>query len=205
MLSERERFAAVLYGSPVFPADAIVVLMGQDAKARLAVAAQLMLAGGGKKAVVLTGALDEPPRLIGAARGGGMLLGMGVAPDRVIVEPHATNTHEQALEVAKLVTLNEWSSVLLVASGYHMPRAFLTFLQVFTDARLDAVRIIPMPASQLPWSEAPPGWEDTRLDLLDTEYDKIEKYRPHGHVASYADGLAYLTKWERGEEAVTDD
>jgi len=124
-----------------------------------------------------------------------VLLGAGVAPGRIIVEPTAQNTHEQAEQVADLIVANQWYRALLIASTYHTPRAFLTFLRVLMDRGLtETVHLLPVPTSQSRWWEAPKGMEELRLYLLDEEMRKIEAYQQH--VATWTEGIAYLRYWE---------
>lgn len=194
-MTEREQFMAVLAYGPLFKADAIVVLMGEDAEPRLEAATELFR-GGGAPVIVVTGARDGEPRHMGAERGARRLLTLGVAPDRILVEPTAMNTVGQAHEVIEMAVLNEWKSLILVASAYHMPRAFLTFLRELRSRAIESgLQIIAM-ASKGSWSGSPKGMRLSRLDLLQSEYDKILKYRELGHVATFKEGLSYLRQWE---------
>lgn len=190
-LTDRERFLALLFNGPLLTADAIIVLCGEDCAPRLAVAAELM---GSQAAplVLLSGGADHPPRVTGARRARAELMGLGVAPARVKVEDASTNTREQAEAVARMARGKGWKRILLVASAYHMPRAFLTFL-AFAPAGL---HIVPVPASHTRWGEPPAGADRPRLDLLAAEAAKIEEYRGRGHLVSYADGIEYLLRWE---------
>lgn len=197
-MTEREQFSYVLSHGPIYRSDAIVVLMGEDALPRLGTAVDMLQQSVSDVPLVLTGALHEPPRLVGAEHGAAKALGLGVAPDRVLVEPRAKNTHEQAVEVLKLAVANEWKRLALVASPYHLPRAFLTFLREVERCGLyDGLHLVPVPAAACPWWQAPAGMQMRRVDLLPVEYEKIVLYRTQGHVASYADGLAYLRRWEK--------
>lgn len=171
-------------------ADAIVVLCGEDCEPRLRVAAELM-GSGGAPLVVLTGGVNGPG-VIGARRARAELMGMGVAPSRITCEIGSTNTRGQAEALALQAASQGWRRMLLVASAYHMPRAFLTFIHAM---RSDC-QVLPVPASQSPWGGCPEGVEQTRLALLGSEMAKIETYRKKGHLASYAEGVEYLLRWE---------
>jgi hypothetical protein len=96
------------------------------------------------------------------------------------VIPVATNTHEDALWTRR--NLETGDDLVLVTSAYHQLRAFLTFVRVF---RGTAVRIWNAPA--------PSEWGH----LVD-EARKIAAYQRKGHVASYAEGLAYLAQRSTG-------
>lgn len=77
---------------------------------------------------------------------------------------------------------------IIVTSAYHMPRAFLTFLQVLKDAGLERkVRL---------WCAPAPS----SMAKLSGEWDKIREYQTKGHVARIDEGLTYLdwrdaTRW----------
>lgn len=194
-MTDRELFCTILSNGPLMNADAVVVLAGEDAEPRLQVALQLMLSRAANT-VVLSGGKHDPPRWIGADALRGQLLGMGLAHDRIVVEGDSQNTREQAVNVVEIIAAEGWAQILLVVSSYHMYRAYLTFLRALQEAGLDdKVRLVPVPASQTPWTEAPEGVEQTRADLLAVEFAKVEEYGEH--VASYAEGLAYLQRWER--------
>jgi len=56
---------------------------------------------------------------------------------------------------------------------------------------------VSVPSGGQPWfAPVHDGTTQTRLDLLADEFDKINRYHAAGHVASYADGLKYLARWE---------
>lgn len=184
---------AVLDHGPLIRADAIVVLCGEDADGRMAVALQLLKSAAAPR-IVLSGGLDDPPRLQGASRVRAALIDAGVHPDRLIVEPDALHTRDQAVNVVRLAMTEGWTRLLLVASPYHQYRAFLTFLKVLQEMDAEErIRLVPAPAT-LSWWGCPPGTDATRLDLLASEVEKITRYAEH--VASFSDGLAYLKRWE---------
>jgi uncharacterized SAM-binding protein YcdF (DUF218 family) len=123
--------------------DAVIVLAGQvDAAAsratgrvELTAAADRVVAGfellreGRARAVLLSGGLVDPePGEPGeAVRLAGKLAAWGIAPDRIVVETNSRNTHENAVESARLVAAHGWKTLLLVTSVAHMPRALGCF------------------------------------------------------------------------------
>jgi uncharacterized SAM-binding protein YcdF (DUF218 family) len=193
-LSAREQFAAVLYTGPLLKSDAIIVLCGEDADPRVDVAAQLLMTGGAPR-IVLSGGKHKPPRWQGAEALRATLMGKGIAHDRIILESASQHTREQAVNVVSMAMSEGWRRLLLVASSYHMPRAFLTFVRVLTEhGQEQVIRVVPVPASHSAWGASPAGMSLTRMELLGIETRKAEEYRPH--VASYEDGLAYHEWWE---------
>ena len=186
MTTSRERLLVALFWGPLARADAIVVLAGQDAQARLDSGVNL-LRGQVAPWLVLTGAQVDG---IGAAALHPKAMGAGVAPDAILVEPEATNTHEQAVNVVAMAREKGWTSLVLVASAYHLPRAFLAFVAAVED---DSIRIVPVPANGSWWT-APPGMTGARMELLEADLAKAALYADH--VASYEAGLQHLQKWD---------
>jgi uncharacterized SAM-binding protein YcdF (DUF218 family) len=121
----------------------------------------------------------------------------GLAPDRITVDAQSPHTRAQALRVIAESKAQSWSRLLIVASAYHLPRAFLTFLQAADDAGIaDTCHLVPVPVLHAPWSGCPKDMTETRLALLARETQKVETYRGFGHCATYARGVAYLQAWE---------
>lgn len=194
--TDRERFLAALYTGPILPADAIVVFSG-DGRVRLDAAVQALRQGAAHWCA-LSGGFDNPPHSLTAAEMRRYMVSQGLAPQRIIEDPFSQNTHEQAQWLANYAAMKDWKRALLVASSYHLPRAFLTVVSSLKAAGLDeTLEVMPLAASQAPWWGKPEGLDITRADLFADELRKIEEYRClYGHVASYADGLAYIRKWE---------
>ena len=77
------------------------------------------------------------------------LVEWGVDPERIVLENRSANTHQNAVESAKIIRSHGWTRVLLVTSAIHMPRAAgcfraegLTFDTLVVD-RLAAVTLSP--------------------------------------------------------------
>ena len=64
----------------------------------------------------------------------------GVPEEVIFVEGGSRNTHENAIATKKLMELRQIDKILLVTSGFHMPRALATFRAAGIDA-------IPAPSS----------------------------------------------------------
>lgn len=190
----RERFTAVLFNGPLLRADAIVLLCGEDATPRIATALEL-LHQSAAPLIVCSGGRHEPPRYLGALSAMSALLSGGLASDRILMEDQSQHTREQAVNVVEMAVLREWRRVLLVASAYHLPRAFLAFVRALNEAgEGERIQLVAVPASASPWFRAPEGMTATRLDLLEAEWGKVAAYG--SHVATYEEGLAHLAYWE---------
>lgn len=193
-MTDRDRFLAAVFNGPLVPADAIALLAGEDNAPRCETALELFKRGAGGGILVTGG--ERRDHRAGAAETGVALLSKGVAPDRLLVDPDSPHTRGQAESIVRLVGEKKWTSLLLVASAYHLPRAVLTCVRALDEAGMrDTLRLLPV-AGVSPWFTAPEGMTETRLALFDRELAKIEEYGAMGHVASYADGLAYLQSWE---------
>lgn len=195
-MTDREQFLALVSSGPMLRGDAIVCCVGEDADARVNMAAGVFLSGGAPR-IVLSGGKHEPPRWKGAKQCEAMLYGKGVAPDRIILDTESTNTREQAVVLARLACDQGWKRLLLVASSYHVPRLYLTLLQALTEVGHEQkIHLVAVPATQSPWFQSPPGMACTRAELLIGEFLKIGEYG--AHVATYSQGLAALRFWESG-------
>jgi len=193
-VTDRERFLTMLYNGPLLKSDAVVCLCGEDAVPRLHTTAEIMASKGALN-VVLTGGVHDPPARIGAEALVPRLMGLGVSHDKIHVDATTLNTRDQAVNTVALALEKEWRRLLLVASAYHLPRAFLTFVCALHEAGAsERIHIVPVPVSHMPWTGTPDGVAMTREQLAAVERDKIDKYAEH--VAGYEDGRDYLAHWE---------
>lgn len=193
-ITQREQFVILLSNQPILKGDAVILLCGEDAGPRVAVATQLMRSGGADT-IVLSGGVDNPPRWQGAKRLEPVLMGQGVAYSHIVLEAESQHTWDQAVNVVKIAQESGWKRLLLVASAYHAQRAYLTFLKALQYTKQEeSIYLVNVSAGQSPWFQAPEGMTMTRLELLGQEFEKLGQY--HDHVASYEDGLKYLSYWE---------
>ena len=89
-----------------------------------------LLRSGAARAVIASGgaAAATPTDMVEAAVLGRQLVAWGIAPDRVIIEDRARNTHENAVLSAAIVRDHGWKNILVVTSAFHMPRAYGCFV-----------------------------------------------------------------------------
>jgi uncharacterized SAM-binding protein YcdF (DUF218 family) len=173
--------------------DAIVVLCGEDADERLNYAFGLFSRDRGQ-CIVLSGGVDGHGKK-SAETLKPKLYGCGLSPSKIFVESQSTNTREQAVNVVALAIGQGWKCLHIVASHYHLPRAFLTFLKALQEVDKDEeIRLVGVSVDTVPWWGTPEGSQYKRIELLSGEAGKIAMYPEH--VCSYSEGLMHLRLWE---------
>jgi len=140
---------AVRTFSPATTYDAVIVLGGivdpaaayhsgelemVDSAERI-IRATALLRQGRARFVLLSAGLTsrEPDEPSEADRLAAYLREEGIAPDRIVTESRSRNTHENAVESARIIAERGWRRLLLVTSAWHAPRA----LGCFRAAGLD--------------------------------------------------------------------
>jgi len=139
-------------------ADAIVVFGGGVSGAPLAVpglpglnrgadrewfAAQLYLAGKAPRVIVSAAAEPGSRRQPGAQGMAEFLVALGVPREAIVLEPQARNTVENARFTEERLAALGARRVLLVTSGYHMPRALRALARVSTGRTISPAATSP--------------------------------------------------------------
>jgi uncharacterized SAM-binding protein YcdF (DUF218 family) len=166
------------------------VCLEGDTTLRLRATAKLYHAGKIDR-VVVSGGLNEPhlDRLPAAAMKQ-KLIKMGLPEETVILEEQSENTLHQARLVSSIAKERGFSRLLIIASGYHLLRAYRTFLRVAL-------------AQDLPFSlygyPAGPAWTWFLRSPTEGRYrfllffDELAKIREYGNdVASLEETWQYL-------------
>lgn len=95
---------------------------------RILRAAELLKSGQARTALLSGGLLAPKPGAPSEAeRLAVWLRAQGIDADRIVVEGRSRNTHENAVESARIVTARGWKKLLLVTSAWHAPRAVASF------------------------------------------------------------------------------
>ena len=191
MLTEREKFIAIVNNDIVSQADAIILLEG-DGFNRYRHAARLYNQGIATKIVFSGGIVDYDYGSYPFKDIEPLLLNEGVAVKDIIHENISLNTREQAVQIIKLADERKWKRLILVASPEHQYRAYLTFLKEILRTKMDIV-LINSSANNLKWFENC-NW-GIRFERLDQEFMRIEKYYSLGHLATYREAIDYQ-KWK---------
>jgi hypothetical protein len=192
-VTSKELFLILTNSSNITIADAVILLEG-DGYARVSKAISLIKEGWAKT-LVFSGGVDN--ELVGSftlERCKDKIIDAGFDINNIIHESNSQNTRQQALEIIELCLKYGWRKIILVASHYHQYRAFLTFLKVLEERELlDIIHIMNSPAILDWYEESYLG--NKRIDLLDDEFEKIEKYRLNSHVSSFESAVNYYLHW----------
>lgn len=187
MDTELATITAIVSNDAVKKSDAVVWLEG-DALARMDEVTRVCQAGLADYIVVSGGFDNGSPVAIPAPALAEELYKKGVPREKVVIEAHSQNTFEQGTEVMKLVAERGWQKIILVASHYHQPRAYLTFLQAMKNAGLQ-IEVYNSPVRDLPWFKK--VIDRNRKELFEDEIKKIEEYSAKGHIYALKDAFKY--------------
>jgi len=140
--------------------DAIIVLTGGKGRVGEAVglfskdmASKLLITGVGKKTTIeeiILMSQDLTLKVVGPVK------------DKITLGRYATNTKENAQEASLWMSLNDFKTLRLVTSNYHMQRSLLEFKSAMPD-----VEIIAHPVRSKKWWNLP-----ATIPLLMSEYHK---------------------------------
>jgi uncharacterized SAM-binding protein YcdF (DUF218 family) len=94
---------------------------------RILCAAELLKSGQARMVLLSAGGPLYPGAPSEAERLAAWLGEQGIDADRIVVEGRSRNTHENAVESARIVNARGWKKLLLVTSAWHAPRALASF------------------------------------------------------------------------------
>ncbi len=137
---------------PPQPADVLVVLSG-DRGERMEYAFSLYQAGLADLFIVSGGPLYGDLSEADLLRRHAVLL--GVPDNKVILEPRAVNTYQNARYTRELMEFYNLESALVVTSPYHMRRVRMVFDEVYAGSGI-RLRYAPVPDS---WFDPERWWE----------------------------------------------
>lgn len=187
MLTEREKFIAIVNNDIVSKSDAIILLEG-DGFNRYKHAARLYNQGIATKIVFSGGIVDYNYGSYPFKDIEQLLCNEGVLRKDIIHENISLNTREQAVQIVKIADERKWTRLILVASPEHQYRAYLTFLKEILQVKPDII-LYNSSADNLKWFEES-NW-GIRYERLDQEFIRIEKYSSFGHLATYREAIDY--------------
>lgn len=124
-----------------------------------------------------------------------LMLKLGIPREAIIHENRSFSTREQAVEIIKMARNSQWTRLILIGSGDHQYRAYLTFLREVLDSDPRLI-LYNAPAKHLKWF-TDEGW-GKRFDRLDQEFERIEKYSSMGHLATIEEAILYQ-EWKENQ------
>lgn len=194
-MTDREVFIALVDNDCIQKSDAIILLEG-DGFNRYRKAVELYNEGYADKIIFSGGITDYEYGSYPFSDVLPHILKDGVPNEVLVHESTSQNTREQAIEVIKLAIKHKWNKLILVATHEHQYRAYLTFLRRVLDTGMNII-LYNAPVRNLGWfSET--GW-GRRIDRLEQEFARIEKYSTHGHLASFREAINYQ-EWKENQQ-----
>ena len=194
MITDREKILAIVDNDCLSPSDAIILLEG-DGFDRFRKAVSLYKQQKAPKIVFSGNITDYDYGSFPFSEVLPRMLKEGVPEEDIIHEDRSLNTREQAVEVVRMAVERGWKKLILVASHEHQYRAYLTFLREVLDTN-SGITLYNAPARNLDWF-VDKGW-GTRLERLEGEILRIEKYTEMGHLASAQEVIDYQ-KWKEAQ------
>jgi len=190
-LSLREKFIAIVDNDRLKKSDAIVLLEG-DGLYRVQKSVELFNNNWADKIVFSGGIVDLEYGSYPLSYILPELQKYRINEKNLIFDEKSMNTLQQAINVVEMAIQFSWKRIILVASHYHQYRAYLTFLNQVLIKKIN-LEIINASADNLLWFEEL-NW-GMRINLLDSEFDRINKYLALGHLTTYKQAIEYQ-KWK---------
>lgn len=101
-----------------------------DAVERLTVTFDLLRTGRARHAILTGGPPDRAAKVVESRVLADQLVAWGIARDRLVVDPTALNTRDNAVESARIARERGFERVLVVTSAFHMARSAACFRAV---------------------------------------------------------------------------
>lgn len=194
MITDREKILAIVDNDWLSPSDAIILLEG-DGFDRFRKAVSLYKQGKAPKIVFSGNIVDYNYGSFPFEEVLPRMLKEGMPEEDIIHEDKSLNTREQAVEVVKMAMERGWKKLILVASHEHQYRAYLTFLREVLDTK-SGITLYNAPVRNLGWF-VDKGW-GTRIERLEAEILRIEKYSALGHLANAQEVIDYQ-RWKESQ------
>ncbi|MFA4833305.1 MAG: YdcF family protein [Patescibacteria group bacterium] len=192
---DKIKLAALVFNDRIKKSDVVVCLEG-DHYARLMHTLEVFQ-GGWAERILVSGGYEAPPFSIPARVLAEKLYKNGIPRGRVLLEEKSLNSYDQGVEVMKIIKEKKWKKIILVASHFHQPRAYLTFLKTMKKAGLK-IQIFNSPARELSWFNLI-SLGKSRLGLFEDELNKIDDYSRKGHVATVKEAIEYQ-EWKEKQK-----
>jgi uncharacterized SAM-binding protein YcdF (DUF218 family) len=104
-------------------------------------------------------------------------IAMGVKPDNIMVDDKPVNTHDMVMDLKGLCQKNNWKSMILVSSPYHMLR-----LKLLCDRHLKGVDICYVPVEESNYYARGSAVSLKQIEGIAKEYLAILYYKFKGYI-----------------------
>lgn len=191
---EKIKLMAIVCNDLLKKSDVVVCLEG-DVYHRLDQTVKIFREGLAKN-ILISGGYNAPPFSL-PAKILAKKIPASISREKIILEEKSQNSYDQGVEVMKIVKEKKWKKIIIVASHFHQPRAYLTFIKTMKNANIK-IQIFNAPARELLWFDKT-TLGATRLRLLEDEFKKIDKYTVQGYLVSIEEAINYQ-KWKEGQK-----
>lgn len=138
-------------------ADAIVVVSGGDTNARTDEGIRLFKDGWANE-IVFSGAAQDKTGPSNAAAMRNRAVNAGIPVNAIYIEENSATTGENAMNSQTIFEENEYSSIILVTSGYHQRRSTLEFKNESTAVTVYNHPVLNDKDWSFWWWATPRGW-----------------------------------------------
>ena len=176
-------------------ADAVILLEG-DGLSRIADACNLVLEGFAPILVFSGGIDNESNGSFTYEKCKSEIDKYNLKPDQLMLELDSKHTRDQAEKIIAMCKVNKWTKIILVASNFHIYRAFLTFVKVLEEEKLMKEIDVFIKSVHLSWFEQL-NW-GKRIEMFKSEVSKIKEYQTKGHIPNYDVIIEYF-KWKEDQ------
>lgn len=164
----------LIVNESVKKADVIVVYSG-DSGERTLKGVELLKEGYADYIIFSGGAVYDDVRMTNLMTDHAVKL--GVSEDKIIKEPEASSTYENALFTKEILEKNGFKSMILVTSNYHSRRSQLTTKKILEKSGIEIITVSSNDEFNKNW------WKDGRSVLICiNEYAKILGYYVKGRI-----------------------
>ena len=165
---------------------------------RESTAERLCICGGGP----IVGVNDKHKRIAyrGEAAWKKELIAQGVPETAIVSVPRPDLTPHTGTEAQRFIELaqkNKWQSVCIVSHPIHLLRAFASTATVIVKNNLE-IKLYAVPGTPEPWQEpalySQAGETRPRIELLQGELERLNRWFAKGDLISAEETLAYLAR-----------
>ena len=208
--NEAEREIFIKTNTEILPeetSDAVVWIEG-DAKDRAEKTIEVFNHYGQEPNLILSGGLEGNPYRPDADKypnGGNIpswkmkeeFLKRNIPENKIILEDESLNALDQAINVVNIAKERGFNSIVLVASMWHQPRLFLTFVKQLHEQNVLDIELINQPETKYSLDREIPGRGKNTTEMIKEDLWRITRYNDNNTVAVAEKGLKYLENFDK--------